>query len=792
MNIPTEDKLPEGRYPEDTGDGSQTSIMNDISNGTDATDEKRFSNSKITTDETTNSNSSGTDDFLVRYAQHPVRAKKSGNSSSDASPLIPITPSNQISHLSSAEITSVSIRDSAPTIINDSYTSNMSAHTDFSTGKGTQSTLQEDEDARLKKHRYSTFMGIYVGLMTALGGLIYGYSTGVINNFLEMPYVKSHFPKNGHSFTASESAILTSIIVIGTFFGALIAPLSSDRFGRRPTIIIFTAVVFNLGIVLQLLSTGIGLFCTGRLISGFGVGVLSAVIPLYQAEASPRWIRGSIICMYQWAVTWGLLIQSAISQGTKSIDSASCYRIPTGIELVLASSLSLGMSFLPESPRYYVRINKIDDAIMALSRLRRLPPEDESLIAELIDIKASYDYECSFGQTTFWDCFKNSPSRVGQKKRMLTGVLVQALQQCSGINFIFYYGVNFFVKTGVSNSYLMSLITYITNVVFTIPGILLIEIIGRRTLLMGGAIGMMISNFIIAIVGAKTDSITVNKVMLTFVCTFISFFASTWGPVCWVVVGEIYNLSVRQRAVALCAATNWFIDFIFAYCTPYMIDTGSHTASMGTKIFFVWGSLNMLAFFVAYFLVYETKGLMLEDIDELYHICKVASKSSNMGPLVHQMAQLRINEEQQRGESISTSKSRRDSHLSSLAGGETFDEVPIAFPRPVLNHSEGEELSVMHSGNRLAPVYGMNTDASRVGQVPGMMMSSILKHPNSLPPSLSSDGSDESVDFSVASGSSGNGRGHDLDHITPEEESANNQSLDFFAYGDNSARHASH
>lgn len=791
MNIATEDHLHGGRYPKDTGVNLHNSDSNNMSVGLDAEDIKQCSDTNIDSSETTDS--SRTDDFLARYANQPPEVRGETNAISSSAPSsTPISNSNQGSPPSSTEITSISIHDSVPTTINDSYTSNMSAPIDYSISKGVEVGFQEEQDARMKRHQCSTLMGIYVGLMTALGGMIYGYSTGVINNFLEMPYVKTHFPKNGHSFAASESAILTSIIVIGTFFGALIAPLSSDRFGRRPTVIVSTAVVFNLGIVLQLLSTGVGLFCTGRLISGFGVGVLSAVIPLYQAEASPKWIRGSIICMYQWAVTWGLLIQSAISQGTKSMDSASCYRIPTGVEFILATCLALGMYFLPESPRYYVRMNEIDDAIMALSRLRRLPPEDESLIAELIDIKASYDYECSFGKTTFWDCFKNSPSRVGQSKRMLTGVLVQALQQCSGINFIFYYGVNFFASTGVSNSYLMSLIIYITNVVCTIPGILLIEIIGRRTLLMGGAVGMMISNYIIAFVGMKTDSVTADKVMLAFVCSFIAFFAATWGPVCWVVVGEIYNLSVRQRAVALCAATNWFIDFIFAYCTPYMIDTGKHTASMGTNIFFVWGSLNMMAFFVAYFLVYETKGLMLEDIDELYHLCKVASKSSKLGPLVHQMAQRRINEEQQADASISSPANKRDSHLSSIAEGETFNEEErIAVPEPVLNRPESEGLSIMRSEGHLAHVYEMHPDPPGVDQVPGMMMSSILNHPNSLPPSLSSDGSDESDTSSVGSRSSANGHSRDLDHMTPEE-SANNQSLDFFAYGDNSARHLSH
>lgn len=487
-----------------------------------------------------------------------------------------------------------------------------------------------DTTEMTEKHRRMTLMGLFVGFMTALGGFIYGYDTGVINSVIEMAYVKRVFSRSGEAFTAVESSVITAILSLGTFCGALSAAVLSDRLGRRITIILCTAGIFNLGIILQIISHGSPLLCVGRFVSGFGVGIISAVMPLYQAEASPKWIRGSIISMYQWAITWGLLVSSAIAQGTHKINSPACYRIPIGVQLIFGTGIAAGMAFLPESPRYYVKRGRLDEAIMSLTRLRRLSPEDPLLLSELIEIKASHDYEMSFGHTSWIDCFRNSPSRIAQRKRMFTGIFLQAFQQCSGINFIFYYGVNFFVRTGVENSYLMSLVTYICNVVFTVPGILLVETLGRRTLLLVGALGMAISNVIIGLVGIETDSIVANKVMLVFVCTFIAFFASTWGPVCWVVVGEVYGLSVRQKAVSLCSATNWLCNFIFAFCTPYLIDTEKHTAALGTKIFFMWGGFNILSFFASYWMVYETKGLMLEDIDELYRVCPVARKSGRM------------------------------------------------------------------------------------------------------------------------------------------------------------------
>lgn len=484
-----------------------------------------------------------------------------------------------------------------------------------------------ESDEVVDEKQRSTKMAIFVGGLTALGGFLFGYDTGVINNILEMSFVKRTFSSNHTSFTAPESSIITAILSIGTCVGALISPQLSDRFGRRTTIIVSTAMIFNLGITLQVISSSIPLLCVGRFFSGWGVGIISAVVPLYQAETSPKWIRGSIISLYQWTITWGLLCSSSISQGTHDMNSASCYRIPIGVQLAPSTFLAICMYFLPESPRYFIRSNRLDDAIVALSRLRRLAPESPALIEELIEIKAASDYEQSFGGSTLKDCFRDSTGRVSQRKRMFTGIMLQVLQQCSGINFIFYYGVNYFVSTGLSNSYLMSLVTYLTNMVFTVPGIFFVESLGRRTLLLAGSLGMTVCSLIIAIVGCTAESEVANKVMIVVICTFIAFFASTWGPTAWVVVGELYNLSVRQRAVSLCATANWIINFVFAYLVPYLINRGSHSASLGTNIFFLWAFFTFIGFVLTYYLVYETKGLMLEDIDELYLECNRASQS---------------------------------------------------------------------------------------------------------------------------------------------------------------------
>lgn len=490
------------------------------------------------------------------------------------------------------------------------------------------STVEEEHYKKLRQ-KSSSNSAFIVGLVAAVGGFLYGYDTGLINDIMEMTYVKSHIPLNKTNFTVHERALITAILLLGTFIGALVAPLLSDTYGRKFSIILSSSIIFNVGNALQVLATNVALLCAGRGISGLAVGILSAIVPLYQAEASPKWVRGSIVFTYQWAITWGLLIALAICQGTRKILSSASYRIPIGLQFLWAGTLCIGMLFLPESPRYYVQKNNIQAALGSLSKLRRLPDEDPDLIEELVEIKANYDYEMSFGKTTILDCFRLGGGRHKQKLRIITGMGVHAFQQCSGINFIFYYGVNFFSSTGVHNYYLISFITYLVNVLFTIPGIIFIDIVGRRKLLLFGGIGMSFSNFIIAIIGVTVaNQQSRSYVSIVFSCCFIACFASSWGGAVWALASDIYSISIRQKAVAITAASNWLVNFTFAYITPYLIDTGQHTAALGNKIFFIWGGCNALGTIFVYFMVYETKGLKLEEVDFMYLNCENSRAST--------------------------------------------------------------------------------------------------------------------------------------------------------------------
>jgi len=479
---------------------------------------------------------------------------------------------------------------------------------------------------------------IAIGFFVAFGGVLFGYDTGTINGILAMDYWQRLFSTgyrdpDGHlNITTTQESGIVSILSAGTFFGALASPFMSDRIGRRPALLVSTWV-FNLGVVLQTIATAIPTFLAGRFFAGFGVGLISAIVPLYQSETAPKWIRGAIVGAYQLAITIGLLLAAVVNNATAKMNSTACYRIPIAVQFAWSLILFFGMLLLPETPRYMIKAGHMEKAAKALARIRRLPADHPAVQDELNDIKATHDFEMSIGKASYLDCFK--PPIL---KRQFTGCALQALQQLTGINFIFYYGTKYFQNSGVSSGFVISMITSAINVSSTIPGMYAIDKWGRRPLLLWGAIGMCVSQLIVAISGTLSTGQHDNgeifvknasgqKVAVSFVCIYIFFFASTWGPLAWVVTGEIFPLKVRAKSLSMTTATNWLLNWAIAYSTPYLVNYGKGYANLQSKIFFVWFAACFLCIAFVYFFIYETKGLSLEQVDQLYEEVSVARKS---------------------------------------------------------------------------------------------------------------------------------------------------------------------
>jgi MFS family permease len=374
--------------------------------------------------------------------------------------------------------------------------------------------------------------------------------------------------------------------------------------------------------------------------------LLTGPVPLYQSETAPKWIRGTIVGAYQLAITLGLLIAAIVNNATKDRMDTGCYRIPVAIQFAWAIILVVGMLVLPETPRFLIKKDKHEAAAKALARLRRMDINDPAIIEELSEIQANHEYELSMGSASYLEILRGS---IG--KRLATGCGIQALQQLAGVNFIcmwssffgirtllirlVYYGTTFFHASGISNPFIITLITNIVNVVSTFPGLWMVEKWGRRPLLMFGAIGMCVSQLIVAIVGTAASSDVANKVLIAFVCIYIFFFACSWGPVAWVVTGELFPLKARAKCLSITTATNWLLNWAIAYATPYMVNSGPGNANLQSKVFFIWGGFCFIALVFVYTCIYETKGLSLEQVDELYGKVSKAWQSTSFVPSVH-------------------------------------------------------------------------------------------------------------------------------------------------------------
>ncbi|CAI7624727.1 unnamed protein product [Penicillium palitans] len=476
----------------------------------------------------------------------------------------------------------------------------------------------------------------------SLGGIYFGYDSGYINGVNGIAMWVDIIEPGRTTLTASHSSLIVSILSAGTFFGAVLAGDVAEWIGRKWTVICGCAI-YAIGIVIQMLTgiggNALGIIAAGRLIAGVGVGFESAIVILYISEICPKSVRGAIVACYQFCVTIGLMLASCLVYGTEKRKDTGSFRIPIAIQFIWAIVLAAGLIFLPDSPRYFVKKGRIEEARKALCIVRDQPPHSEYIEAELSEIIANEEYERSVIPDAGWfgswkNCFTGSLwVQKSNLRRTILGTSLQMMQQWTGVNFIFYFSTTFLQSTGaISNTFLMSMIFTIVNVFSTPISFYTVEKFGRRPLLIFGALGMLICQFLVAIIGVtigfnKThisdsgstiaNNISAVNAQVALIAIYIFFFASTWGPGAWILVGEIFPIPIRSRGVALSTASNWLWNTIIAVITPYMVGENPGEANMRSSVFFVWGSLCTACFVYSYFLVPETKGLSLEQVDKM-------------------------------------------------------------------------------------------------------------------------------------------------------------------------------
>ncbi|KAF5019325.1 hypothetical protein F66182_8682 [Fusarium sp. NRRL 66182] len=489
-----------------------------------------------------------------------------------------------------------------------------------------------------------TWKAYLICAFASFGGIFFGYDSGYINGVNGSDYFIRQVEGPGRdALSESNQSLIVSILSCGTFFGALIAGDLADRIGRKWTVIL-GCVIYSVGVVIQMITGhGDALACivVGRLVAGIGVGFESAIVILYMSEICPKKVRGALVAGYQFCITIGLLLAACIVYGTERIDGMASYQIPIGIQFPWAVILGGGLLFLPDSPRYFVKKGRIEEAIDALSRVRGQPKDSKYVQTELAEIVANEEYERQIIPNTSWfgswaNCFKGSLwDGKSNLRRTILGTSLQMMQQWTGVNFIFYYSTPFLKSTGaIDNVFLISLVFTLVNVFSTPLSFWTVERFGRRYILLIGAAGMLICQFLVAIIGVTVgfnhtyssptpedpdrmiaNNISAVNAQIAFIAIFIFFFASTWGPGAWIVIGEIFPLPIRSRGVGLSTASNWLWNTIIAVITPYMV--GENRGNLKSSVFFIWGGLCTSALVYTYFLVPETKGLSLEQVDKM-------------------------------------------------------------------------------------------------------------------------------------------------------------------------------
>ncbi|KAH8804868.1 MFS sugar transporter-like protein [Xylogone sp. PMI_703] len=485
--------------------------------------------------------------------------------------------------------------------------------------------------ASLVLHDVKVNRGAYIlTAITSFGGMLFGWDTGLIGgvltvkSFQESFGIKTDTPAQQKAFS-DLSGNIVSVLQAGCFFGAMASFYASDCFGRKFALI-FADIMFLAGSTMQTCSaintTSLGLLYAGRVIGGFGVGLISAVVPTYIGENVNKEIRGRCIGTMQLFNVTGIMLSYFVNYGLigSAVDGTDLqWRIPFALQMLPGVLLLLGLLTQKESPRWLVEKGKTERASQALSYVRRRSPEDPDVRRELDEIIEDFrgHENLSLLQQT-----KAAYSDRRTLYRVSLGVILMFWQQWTGTNSINYYSPQIFASIGLKGQTAGLFATGIygvVKVVFTALGLLLAtEQIGRKYSLMIGAAGQAFAMFYIGIHGAVSpetagQGLTGASVFaIVSVYLFVVFYSFGWGPVPFVLAAECSPNHVRSLTMSLSLMTQWLFNFVIARTVPVMLSN----ITFGT--FLLFGACSICCFLYAAIFIPETARVPLESIHKLF------------------------------------------------------------------------------------------------------------------------------------------------------------------------------
>ncbi len=464
--------------------------------------------------------------------------------------------------------------------------------------------------AQVADDHQRVFTILSIAITAALGGFLFGYDTAVINGAVSS--IETTFQTS-----ASTLGLTVSSALLGSAAGALVAGWLADRFGRRPSMLL-AAVMFLLSAVGSALAPGLVDLVIWRVVGGVAVGFASVLAPAYIAEISPAAMRGRTGSLQQLAIVLGIFISllfnylivlaTSDQEPTSLVGPMAAWRWMLMAEVVPALLYGLLVLRIPESPRYLVRVGRLDQARAVI---RRTIGESTQ---EVIDrIQASQGRR---GRGSLRDLISR---RSGLLPIVWTGVLLATFQQLVGINVIFYYSSELWQSVGFSTTESLSVtvITSVTNVVTTFLAIATIDRLGRRPLLLIGSVvitlslGLMSWTFAGAPLVDGMPQLTGSSSVVALVSAnvFVFAFGFSWGPVMWVLLGEMFNNRIRAMALGLSATVNWLANFLISTTFPMLLKSSGPALAYG-----LYATAAAISFFFVLFLVRETRGKELEDM----------------------------------------------------------------------------------------------------------------------------------------------------------------------------------